>query len=300
MINTDTYLKIGDQHKICEDYVISGVTRQGNPPLEYIILSDGCSSSDKTEMGARILCYIAQQYIRFNFREHPFFPDYKRMGLWIIHNSEMVARNMGLNRDSLDATLLISWIDWSNLPCPFSNIYMYGDGFVISKANNGLDVTEVDFRPDNAPYYLSYELDPARKAAYHDLRVSKMLTVTHGNGSKTEEQFAYDAPAQFSFNMDYDHTILLASDGMGSFYRDDGSGHPPTLITADTMAPGFIDFKGKKGSYLQRRASKEIKRLAKDDTFHFDDLSIGAYINEDPRYGNIPTKKPDGCSEVPK
>ena len=298
MINIDTYLKIGDQHKICEDYVISGATKQGNPPLEYIILSDGCSKSNKTEMGARILCYVAQQFIRFNFIEYPFSPDYKKMGLWIIHNAEMVARNMGLNRDSLDATLMVSWIDWRYAPVPFSNIYIYGDGYVISKLDKGIQLIQIDYRPNNAPYYLSYELDSARKAAYHALKVSKIMTLIYPDGKKIEEQFAYDTESKFLVNMQFDHTVLLASDGFGSFYKDDGPSKPPAVITPQDIAPGFINFKGKKGSYLQRRASKEIKRLANDQIFHFDDLSIGAYIDEEPKYGNVSTEKPDGRSEI--
>jgi len=289
MINTDTFLRIGDQHKICEDYVIAGVTKNGDPPLQYIILSDGCSKSDRTEMGARILCYVTQQFIRYNFQSYPFSPDYKQMGYWIIHNAEMMARNLGLNRDCLDATLLVSWVDWVNAPAPFSNIYIYGDGYVISQSDNGICTMQVDYRPDNAPYYLSYELDSARKGAYHQMKVSKVITLTNHNGT-TEEQWAYDSPTHSLKNMLFDHTILLASDGFGSFYRDDGPSQPPIMITPDSVAPGFINFKGKKGSYLQRRASKELKALHKDGVLHFDDLSIGAYIYEGPQHGDIPTE----------
>jgi len=293
MINADTYLKIGDQHKICEDYVISGVTKQGEPPLQYIILSDGCSKSERTEMGARILCYMAQQFIRFNFWSHPFTPNYKKMGLWVIHNAEMMARNMGLNRDCLDATLMVSWIDWTHAPVPISNIYIYGDGYVASNSKNGIQLIKIDYRPDNAPYYLSYELDPARKRAYHDLHVSKIRTIFYPNGKQSEWQFAYDSETTVLTNMGFDHTIILASDGFGSFYRDDGHSHPPVMITPDSIASGFINFKGKKGSFLQRRASKEVKTLNKDDVFHFDDLSIGAYIYEEEKHGDISTEESD-------
>ncbi len=290
MMNKDTYLKIGDQHKICEDYIISGVTRQGDPPLEYIILSDGCSKSDRTEMGARILCYMAQQFIRFNFHKYPFTPDYKTMGLWVIHNAEMMARNLGLNRDCLDATLMVSWIDWTHAPVPFSNIYIYGDGYVVSKSDNGIQLMQIDYRPDNAPYYLSYELDPARKAAYHDLKISKIMTLTYPDGKPEAIQFAYDSESKFLMNMNFDETVLLASDGFGSFYKDDGPSSAPIEIPPDTVAPGFINFKGKKGSFLQRRASKEVKKLNNDGILHFDDLSIGAYIYEESQDGNIPTE----------
>ncbi len=82
MINIDTFLKIGDQHKICEDYII-----QGTDQVPLLILSDGCSSSDNTEMGARILCYLAKQYL-FYRAGYLHDLDYYQMGLWVIHNAE--------------------------------------------------------------------------------------------------------------------------------------------------------------------------------------------------------------------
>ena len=302
MINTDTFLKMGDQHKICEDYVISGVTKQGDPPLQYIILSDGCSKSEKTEMGARILCYMAQQFIRYNFHSYPFLPDYKKMGLWIIHNAEMTARSLGLNRDCLDATLIISWVDSEHST---ANIFIYGDGFVILKGKDGLQLFGVDFRPDNAPYYLSYELDPERKQLYHELKVSKILTTNTSRGAIAsgfiEEQYAYDAGIIKRLDMDEYDSIIIASDGLGSFYSDNGPMEAVKPVdTFKWIVPEFINFKGKKniGSYLQRRVSKEIKLLIKEDIFHFDDLSLGSYAREEPKYGYIHSKQHDGRSKI--
>ena len=54
MIRTDTFIEIGSQHKVCEDYIIA--------KDNYIILADGCSRSENSDMGARILCYMAQQF----------------------------------------------------------------------------------------------------------------------------------------------------------------------------------------------------------------------------------------------
>ena len=57
-IHIDHLLKKGKTHKICEDYIISGYN-----PAPYIILSDGCSSSKNTDVGARVLCHVAKQYL---------------------------------------------------------------------------------------------------------------------------------------------------------------------------------------------------------------------------------------------
>ena len=124
------------------------------------------------------------------------------------------------------------------------------------------------------------------------------MTLFYPNGEQKEEQFAYDSESNILMNMRFEHTVILASDGFGSFYTDDGPSHPPIMITPDSIAPGFINFKGKKGSFLQRRASKEVKNLNNNGVFHFDDLSIGAYIYEGPKHGDISTEQPNGRTEV--
>ena len=57
-INVDHYMTIGSSHQVCEDYIISGTE-----PFPYIILSDGCSSSKDTDIGARILAQCAKNYL---------------------------------------------------------------------------------------------------------------------------------------------------------------------------------------------------------------------------------------------
>ena len=102
MIQTDTFLKIGDQHKVCEDYIIEGFL-----PVPFIILADGCSSSRDTEMGARILCHLAKQYLYYRGCDL-YELDYHKMGSWVIHNAELTVRHLGLRAECLDATLIVS------------------------------------------------------------------------------------------------------------------------------------------------------------------------------------------------
>ena len=71
MINVDSFLKKGKQHFICEDYIINSDDRDTMP---YIILSDGCSSSENTDIGSRVLVRSALNIldekldIEFKFR----------------------------------------------------------------------------------------------------------------------------------------------------------------------------------------------------------------------------------------
>ena len=63
-MNADSVFNIGATHAVCQDYVIarSGETTFGSPNAgPYIILSDGCSSSPDTDMGARLLVKAMDQ-----------------------------------------------------------------------------------------------------------------------------------------------------------------------------------------------------------------------------------------------
>ncbi len=298
MLNIDTFLTIGSQHSVCEDYVLSG-THQ----LHYVILSDGCSSSPNTEMGSRILCYLARQYIRYRFTENPdtFYLDYDEMGKWIIHNAEMTARQLGLPRTCLDATLMVSYcnpIDYKSDPTV--NILIYGDGFIVLVPKDGpVQICEVEFKPDNMPFYLSYYLDSTRLQAYHERKVSKFYNATREDITKYywSDEYAYDFKIKQRLKVNEYKAILLFSDGLKSFIKKDRT-HREIIQISDVIA-GLVSFKNIKGKFLQRRVSKELKSLAENDIVHYDDLSIGAYVNEELWDGNIQLNGLDGSPSVP-
>lgn len=302
MINTDTFLRIGSSHAVCEDYVLSGAHQ-----LQYVILSDGCSSSPSTEMGSRILCYLARQYVRYRFDEFPgskpggFRLDYNDMGSWVIHNAEMVVRQMGLPRTCLDATLMVSYLD------PFEsnqtvNIFIYGDGFVVVIPKNesyNLQIQEVEFAPGNMPFYLSYTVDPLRLQAYHEQKVSKYFKATDCDPSTYywDDQYAYDFPSRLSLSMNDYKAVMMFSDGLKSFIKQDPTNRE--IIPVVDVIGDLVGFKNIKGKYLQRRVDKALKTLAKQNIVHYDDLSIGAYINEDLWDGNIHLNGLDGSPSIP-
>ncbi len=52
-MNTDWFSSQGSQHRINQDYVLSG--------NDYVILSDGCSMAPNSDIGARLLTHSAKQ-----------------------------------------------------------------------------------------------------------------------------------------------------------------------------------------------------------------------------------------------
>jgi serine/threonine protein phosphatase PrpC len=265
MIQTDTFLKIGKTHQECEDYIIAG-----DNPCKYVILSDGCSSSKQTEMGARILCHLAKQYLLYRQNDYRFPAlDYNEMGNWIIHNAEQSARQMGLNRSCLDATLIIAYHFDGEY-----HIYMYGDGVVVIQGHdNQISLMEVDFSK-NAPYYLSYRIDPERMDLFHkmgqDLHVKSKI-----GGAEPDHTYAYDYQTKFRYNTQFFKNLLICSDGITSFTK--GTDPEQTL----EIATEFLAYKSTKGEFLKRRLKRAIKLYEADGIHHNDDLSVGAFLYED-------------------
>jgi len=267
-MNTDIFLKMGKQHKVCEDYII-----QGNDPVPFIILADGCSSSKNTEMGARILCYLAKQYIRYHANVSNF--HYDIMGSWIIHNAEMTARQLGLTRECLDATLIIAYA-FNNK----THVFVYGDGSIILESpNKDLIIYQVKFS-NNAPYYLSYLLDPDRQDIYHNMKNDKEIIIYNSKEQKTtSDTLAYDAKFNITISFTDFLKILICSDGIDSFILDNPSKN--ISFPAKEIVPGFLSFKTTKGEFLKRRLQKEIQTLEKNSMIHYDDLSVGAFLLEE-------------------
>jgi hypothetical protein len=271
MINTDIFLEIGNSHKICEDYIIQGIVN--NCP--YVILADGCSSSDNTEMGARLLCHLAKQYLKF-YEGVMCHIDYDKMGNWIIHNAELSARQLGLKKKALDATLIVAFTDENGI-----YIYMYGDGLVVLKKydpesvyKNNYLVFTADFK-NNEPYYLSYRIDEYRNNLYHDSKNELSITIEDNSIVEDIQTFAYDYQNILTFELGTFDQLFIASDGLASFIDDNPTelrSHSPFEVCKE-----FMSFKNLKGEFLKRRMKRALKKFSELGYVHYDDLSIGAF-----------------------
>jgi len=265
MIYTDTFLEIGSQHKVCEDYIVTCET-----PFPCVILSDGCSSSKNTEMGSRLLCYLAKQFLTYR-KNCIANVDYKDMGRWIIHNAEMTARQLGLKKECLDATLLISFFIDNKI-----RTFIYGDGVVVFKRGDTFEITSIEYN-NNMPYYLSYLIDEERNQCYYEKKNQKLLKKTIIGTEEIEKRvaytFAYDYPTIIEYDLEYNDVFLVCSDGIESFIDHTGK----KLDIKDTIKE-FTAFKNLKGMYLQRRLNAALKNMKKVDVNHYDDLSVGSFI----------------------
>lgn len=275
MINVDTFLEIGKTHDICQDYVISGID-----PFPYVIVSDGCSSSKDTDVGARILALSAR-----NFITHPkdyfinyfnnetcngdFLDDmYSKMGLCVINNAFTIANIMSLGIECLDATLIISFIIDNKV-----YTFLYGDGNVLIKNGSNIRYINVNF-PSSAPFYLSYHLNPKRMIQYFDSfddvkTVSDMDLV--GEKNLFLEEWKCESPIAYKFDISESSTYLVGSDGLNSFITNG--------IVKDTreLIQPMLEFKNFNGKFIKKRFKRFILNMGKEGITHFDDISVGGF-----------------------
>jgi len=251
LITNDIFTKIGKSHFICEDYIIKG--------YDYIILADGSTGAKNTDIGARLLCLSAEKYIK-TWKNSLGKLDHNKMGFNIISNAEIMTRVLEIDTTCLSSTLIISYYH-NNYIC----VHMYGDGYIILENNDGgISYCEVSFT-DSYPFYLSYNLSPDNLESYRKKEIKKKVKTFIGSDLESD----YSDPNIWNFPVYLFKTIAIASDGIGSF-------NPGTNIKE--VVKECVSFKTTNGSFLQRRMIRFISTYENDKNFHFDDISIGAFL----------------------
>ena len=145
-MNTDKAINIGSRHSLCQDYVIA----RSDGPL--IILSDGCSSSPDTDIGARLVVKAAEKIFTEEGSD-----DVERLHQEAARLALGWAGSIGLVAQSVDATLLSAHVSGAQLILACS-----GDGVIVLESReNNLDVYLVS-SPSGYPFYPCYVHQPER------------------------------------------------------------------------------------------------------------------------------------------
>lgn len=263
-MNSDYYIDQGYSHRICEDYVSVGDN--------FAIISDGCSSSEHTDIGARVLCMSARElltrYLRTCAKEHVEI-NYNFFRTYVMARSMSVIQPLGIPSTSLDATLIVAFVRNGCL-----TVYIYGDGYVSIKYKNGEQVFHKYEFKDNSPYYPIYSIDYDRDRIYRK-EVGESFKSCLGkngtvwkvfNGNINTDEIVWE-------NTDKISSVIIATDGMGSFLeKKDGAVAPVSDIEIMTE---LTNFKGTKGEFVNRRGTACMKRFLRNGIKHYDDLAIG-------------------------
>ncbi len=275
MIAADSYYYMGKTHHYCQDYSIHCTQTKSYLNHPFVAISDGCSSSKDTDIGARLLLKTIYNNSLFSFDR----------GLYDSFSiAKSIAETMFLDSTCLDATILFA--ELTNPTC--GTIGCSGDGFVIKiNRNNDIEITEITF-PSGAPYYLNYVFNEERKQLFIDhfslKRLIKKYVISNGIVSQpiitkdTDGTIYYD-----SFTVkDYKY-ICVSSDGLAAFMEKISN---DTFIYNSPLQPTdvikqIIAFKNANGEFVKRRLLSFKKTCDSTNWLNEDDVSVGAlYLGE--------------------
>lgn len=265
-MNIDKFIKMGHSHTLFEDAVIA---KDGTAP--YLIVCDGCSDSESTHIGSHLLARSAQVELEMN--DGLLLNNYAES---IIFRARSMADVMGLAYSSLDATLLIAFIEKDKI-----KVKIFGDGCVYYSLNGEKHIHKLSYF-ENMPYYLSYQLNHKRNIAYktaakkafdNSISLKKMNHWTNDELESTEVNLFN--PIELELNMEQLDYLILSTDGVESFDND-------SFDKITEVDKGLHDFKNFNGEFLQRRVKRIIKSESKEGRHNMDDLGMAAiYLKGD-------------------
>jgi len=288
-MHADHHYEIGTSHQACEDYAISG----SHNGLSYALVSDGCSSSKNTDVGARILCHIGKNALQYLYQQGSLWdgPYVKEMfptifqGLVVMKALEARV-SLGLDYNAFDATLLVAFAAERPGYNPAWGHTMFGDGVIVQRygqQNNNRRIFAISYT-SNAPYYLSYAMSREKYDGYfwsfgdHKRRVYSVL-VEDGEQDYNEassdqlDPMIYPAHHEsFGPSLVFPTQISLFSDGIGSLTTQDGK----PAMTDITAAQNCTAYKNTVGEFVRRRMRAFSKECASAGFSHYDDLACAA------------------------
>ncbi|HZH32576.1 MAG TPA: protein phosphatase 2C domain-containing protein [Pyrinomonadaceae bacterium] len=289
-MNADSTFHIGASHAVCQDYSLAGEAGLSSARAEgldatqrerrpYVILSDGCSSSADTDIGARLLVKAAERMLGELGGSQPCDPA--RIHLEAARRALRWAKLLGLRPQAVDATLLTVHLDGEDLVVGCS-----GDGVVCLLTRAGaLDVYSISYA-SNYPLYPAYAHQPARLLALAGAEGGRTgKEVRHFRSASLEERlrpcgaFVRDSPTEvFTVKAaDYKYAAIF-SDGVHSFF-DTGqteAGGRGVAVPLEQVLRGLISFKSTRGAFVERRMKMFLRDCLHRGWRHADDLSIGA------------------------
>jgi hypothetical protein len=268
----DSTFSIGWGHGVCQDYCSAQLIALCNKHYPLLLVSDGCSSSPNTDIGARLV--VRAGLVNAPLLFHGAGDDrelWEQYGMAVAATLRAMATALALPAEGTDATLLYGVGDGTLFRVGF-----YGDGCAIVRNRTGeTRALEVGYE-SGAPRYLSYRLDPVRTDRYGEEFPGRVVIRTYrdsGAGFVPEGETTREVgePVTFTWPEREISLVVLASDGLGSFTGTRGEAVPlPEVL------PQVTSFKGMVGEFLRRRITRMKGELEKRGIRHFDDLGLAA------------------------
>lgn len=288
-VNADSIFIQGHEHQICEDYAHAGKMFGVYP---YVIISDGCSSSDYTDVGARIITRAFTSIKKADLEEcidmiHEDEVDdhiigsklYQLFFKIVAYKVSRIAMEMGLTISALDATVRFAIILHNRL-----FLFHYGDGFTILKNHTTGEVEQMWYTdyPYNAPFYPIYPfMDHISSSNYESTYTETFDEQDVECDGEQYEVHQYVAKKRnFYHLLDLrtldlgTYTISVMSDGVETFFENNEN------LSTENVVDEMLSFKNFRGEFVQRKVRKYLHLNAKKNIQHYDDISLASLVFE--------------------
>lgn len=282
-MHADFHFTIGNTHKICQDYAKAG-NDEGGVGSAYAVLSDGCSSSPDTDIGARHMVLAGTENLLYEYGNEVDWAHVAQRAQAAALHSRL------LSAACIDATLLSlrqceeCLYEGFRLTDKHILAALAGDGVLAARRRDGtLQYWVVRCEPGEggvAPPYPSYLLDPERLRRY----------ISAGHGVTTLSEFLDGElvgairksvhPEDFGWKViltaaEYDFVAVL-SDGVESFYTKNSSGRV-THIPLPEVLRELLAIKNGKGQFVTRRCQRFFRSFCPQNGWvNTDDFSMAA------------------------
>lgn len=272
-MNTDSFFTIGSTHRVCEDYCASLMIPHGKNAGPFIALSDGCSSSQDTDFGSRLL--VKSVINHYGNMECDPNEDYFLPAIWEWVDANVQAIG-SLNPTCLDATLLFAYKNKNNI-----EVIVIGDGTVAAKAKDGMIYSKTIEYKGNAPLYLSYLYSDQsrrlqREKEFDCTKIVKSKMMRKGNILNDEQVISTNIIEKFTFDVnDYDY-VSIFSDGVESFTQpliETGS-KTFQLVPEHQVIEESLSYKNNGGEFVRRRCQRFVPEWKQQQMVNTDDFSI--------------------------
>jgi hypothetical protein len=285
---SDVAFCIGEAHAVCQDYALAApIDEEGTP--HTVLLSDGCSSSPHTDIGARLLAHQMRCDLPRFARQLALCPGEPPQSIAdaavtrSYRRAARLAQHLGLPGGCLDATLLgLVEISGDRSRGALYTLF-YGDGVAAYGRRDGsLIVLECAY-PAAYPFYPAYLASDERLERWRGVEANAQTltrTVYAADGTVLDERRTVPDTPQFLFRMDFVDLAALTfaavfSDGVQSFLREaDGGARSP--VPAGDVVRELTAFKSFTGVFAHRRLRRFAEDAAARGWSHHDDLSVAA------------------------
>ena len=275
-MNTDNAFYMGTTHEICQDYTLSN--------SNSIAISDGCSGSNNSDIGSRVLSIIAMNKITeldslYSFEEKE-----------CILLARPAIKMLGIPNECLDATLLLATSYKNSLEA-----ICCGDGVIAIKTkDNDIFIINCAYT-DSYPFFMNYLYGRNGRLKEWDTNHNKRevsLTLIKEDGSIIEIGKNLSSISRISdfgilkildnkifieiVDSDIIEHISIMSDGVHSFYetiKTNTSKYNKSISYLEVIKELLV-FKIYNETFVKRRVNKFKKDCLKKNWGNADDVSL--------------------------